>query len=237
MGGTYFAVLSSLMEDDKIKSEEKMMRSVNSEVRSSKYQQVAVAVAKRIADGDYEVGEKLKSRSTLASTFNVSPETARKGLNILADMHIVSLKHGSGAIVLSKEKAEDFLKNYESTHSIAMIKNKIRENIKKQVDELESLTDLVDEYLLQSQSVSRKYPFTPYEIILTESASHLGESIRDLNIWHQTGATIVGIEHEGILLLSPSPYAVLEPGDHIFFVGDDLAYSRLKNLFNLNVGL
>lgn len=140
------------------------MRRVNSEVRSSKYQQVAVAVAKRIADGAYEVGDKLKSRSTLASTFNVSPETARKGLNILADMQIVSLKHGSGAIVLSKEKAEEFLNNYEATHSIAVIKHKIRENIKKQVDELEDLSDLVDEYLLQSQSVSRKYPFTPFSI-------------------------------------------------------------------------
>lgn len=211
------------------------MRRVNSEVRSSKYQQVAVAVAKRIADGAYEVGDKLKSRSTLASTFNVSPETARKGLNILADMQIVSLKHGSGAIVLSKEKAEDFLNNYEATHSIAVIKNKIQDNIKKQTEELENLSDLVDEFLLQSQSVSRKYPFTPYEIILTEEASHLGESIRDLNIWHQTGATIVGIEHEGTLFLSPSPYAVLESGDHIFFVGDDLAYSRLKNLFELKV--
>ncbi len=45
-----------------------MMRSLDSEAKSSKYQQVAVAVAKRIADGDYEVGEKLKSRSTVAST-------------------------------------------------------------------------------------------------------------------------------------------------------------------------
>lgn len=213
------------------------MRRVSSEVRSSKYQQVAVAVAKRIADGAYEVGDKLKSRSTLASTFNVSPETARKGLNILADMQIVSLKHGSGAIVLSKEKAEEFLNNYEATHSIAVIKHKIRENIKKQVEELEDLSDLVDEYLLQSQSVSRKYPFTPYEIILTEEASHLGESISDLNIWHQTGATIVGIEKGGTLTLSPSPYAVLESGDHIFFVGDELAYSRMKNLFNLKLGL
>lgn len=218
-------------------AEVKNMRRVNSEVRSSKYQQVAVAVAKRIADGDYEVGEKLKSRSTLASTFNVSPETARKGLNILADMQILTLKHGSGAIVLSKEKAEAFLSNYESTHSAAMLKNIIRENIQKQEENLADLTDLVDEFLLQSQSVSRKYPFTPYEVILTDDANHLEESIRDLNIWHQTGATIVGIERDNTLLLSPSPYEVLKSGDHIFFVGEELAYSRLKNLFDLHPGL
>lgn len=209
------------------------MKSIHAEVRSSKYQQIAVSVAKRIVDGEYEVGEKLKSRSTLASTFNVSPETARKGLNILADMKILTLKHGSGAIVLSRERAEEFLKNYESTHSITMIKNKIKENIKKQQEDFEDLNILVNEFLLQSQFVSRKYPFTPYEIVLTPQADHLGETIGDLNIWYQTGATILGIEHEGILTLSPSPYAVLEEGDHIFFVGDEMSYSRFKNFFKI----
>lgn len=211
------------------------MRSAKSEVRSSRYQQVAMAVAKRIVDGNYAVGEKLKSRSTLASTFNVSPETARKGLNILADLNIVTLKHGSGAVVVSKEKAEEFLKTYETTHSLNLIKQTIRDTIKKQKAELDFLADLVDDFAVQSQLVSRKYPFTPYEFKLTKSSNHLGQSIRDLNIWHQTGATIIGIEHDGVLLLSPSPYATFEEGDHIFFVGDDLSYFRMKNLFNVDL--
>ena len=71
-------------------------------VKASKYQQIAVGVAQRIVSGEYKVGERIKSRSTLASMFGVSPETTRKALNILADLKIVSVKHGSGAIVLSK---------------------------------------------------------------------------------------------------------------------------------------
>ncbi|GAB6637441.1 TrkA C-terminal domain-containing protein [Streptococcus uberis] len=208
-----------------------------SEVTTSKYQKIAVSVAQRIASGEYEVGEKLKSRTTIASTFNVSPETARKGLNILADLNILTLKHGSGAIVLSKEKAIEFINQYESTHSIAVIKEKIRQNIRHQQGGMEELSSLVNDFLMQSQNISKQFPLAPYEIIVNKDTDHFGKSIGVLNLWHQTGATVVAIEHEGQFLISPGPYAVIEKGDHIYFVGDDSVYSRMKNFFNLSMGL
>ncbi|MFL4356811.1 TrkA C-terminal domain-containing protein [Streptococcus uberis] len=206
-------------------------------VTTSKYQKIAVSVAQRIASGEYEVGEKLKSRTTIASTFNVSPETARKGLNILADLNILTLKHGSGAIVLSKEKAIEFINQYESTHSIAVIKEKIRQNIRHQQEGMEELSSLVNDFLMQSQNISKQFPLAPYEIIVNKDTDHFGKSIGVLNLWHQTGATVVAIEHEGQFLISPGPYAVIEKGDHIYFVGDDSVYSRMKNFFNLSMGI
>lgn len=208
-----------------------------SEVTTSKYQKIAVSVAQRIASGEYEVGEKLKSRTTIASTFNVSPETARKGLNILADLNILTLKHGSGAIVLSKEKAIEFINQYESTHSIAVIKEKIRQNIRHQQEGMEELSSLVNDFLMQSQNISKQFPLAPYEIIVNKDTEHFGKSIGVLNLWHQTGATVVAIEHEGQFLISPGPYAVIEKGDHIYFVGDESVYARMKNFFNLSMGL
>lgn len=207
------------------------------EVTTSKYQKIAISVAQRIANGEYEVGEKLKSRTTIASTFNVSPETARKGLNILADLKILTLKHGSGAIVLSKEKAIEFINQYESTHSIAVIKENIRKNLHRQQEGMEELSALVNDFLMQSQNISKQFPLAPYEIIVSKDTEHFGKSIGVLNLWHQTGATVVAIEHEGQFLISPGPYAVIEKGDHIYFVGDDSAYSRMKNYFNLSIGL
>lgn len=207
------------------------------EITNSKYQKIAISVAERIANGEYEVGDKLKSRTTIASTFNVSPETARKGLNILADLKILTLKHGSGAIVLSKEKAIDFINQYESTHSIAVIKESIRDNIREQQAAMEDLAVLVNDFLMQSQSISKQYPLAPYEIICSQDSEHFGKSIGALNIWHQTGATIVAIEHDGKFTVSPGPYSVIEKGDHIYFVGDDSVISRMKTFFNLRQGL
>ncbi len=208
-----------------------------SEGKGSRYQQIAMEVAKRIADGDYEVGEKLKSRSTLSAQFNVSPETTRKALNILADLKIVTLKHGSGAIVLSQEKANSFIENFETKHSIAVIKEKIRDNIQNQRDEMEKLHVLVNDFLMQSQSVSRHYSLVPFEIIANKPCDHFEKTIEELEIWKQTRATLIAVEHKGQFLLSPDPKTRISKGDHIYFIGDDDAYLSMKGFFNLKMGL
>ena len=71
-------------------------------VYESRYQQIAVEMAEKIAEGWYEVGDRITSRSTIATTFHVSPETARKAMQVLVDMGIVTVKqavNGSGVVV------------------------------------------------------------------------------------------------------------------------------------------
>ena len=202
-------------------------------VKASKYQQIAVGVAQRIVSGEYEVGERIKSRSTLASMFGVSPETTRKALNILADLHIVSVKHGSGAIVLSKEKAHDFIDNFEMTSSLNSQKDRILEKMDQQENMLKELRGLVSVYLDQTKRVQKKYPLEPYGLKLTADCELLGKHLADARIWHHTGATIVGIERNEDLLISPSPYQTLEKNDLVYFVGEEQSYLRMKNLFGL----
>lgn len=74
-----------------------------------RYQQVAVEIAERIADNRYQVGEKIHARSTLASNFNVSPETARKAINVLVDLGIMEVRHGSGGLCAFARKSEGLL--------------------------------------------------------------------------------------------------------------------------------
>ncbi|HFI0592421.1 TPA: TrkA C-terminal domain-containing protein [Streptococcus suis] len=203
-------------------------------VKTSKYQQIAVGVAQRIVSGEYKVGERIKSRSTLASMFGVSPETTRKALNILADMNIVSVKHGSGAIVLSKEKAQDFLDNFEMTNSLVTQKDRILEKMDQQELMLKELRGMVSIYLDQTKRVQKKYPLEPYGLKLTSDSDLLGKQLTEIRVWHYTGAVIVGIERNEDLLIAPSPYQTLEKDDLIYFVGEEESYTRVKNLFNLN---
>jgi len=62
----------------------------------------------------------------------------------------------------------------------------------------------------------------------------LEESISDLHIWQKTGATIVGIQTDVELLLSPGPYAKLSAGNTIYYVGNELAAQRMMQLFYPN---
>ena len=70
--------------------------------RQPRYQQIALQIAERIVRNELKVGQKIYARSTLATTFAVSPETARKAINVLSDLGIVDPVHGSGVNIASK---------------------------------------------------------------------------------------------------------------------------------------
>ncbi|GCF95837.1 GntR family transcriptional regulator [Enterococcus florum] len=196
-----------------------------------RYQQVAIGIAERIAGKQYAVGQKIHARSTLASNFNVSPETARKAINVLVDLGIMEVRHGSGAYVRSREKAQVYLERYKDVQSIQEIKREIQESVEQQKRELDNFSQLLDTLVSQTKRAHNFAPFTPFELLLTNQAAHLDTTINELNIWHETGATIVAIQQTEELLVSPGPYAKLCAGNTIYFVGSELSFQRMQHLF------
>lgn len=118
-----------------------------------RYQQIAVDLAERIVENRYQIGEKIHARSTLASTYNASPETTRKAINVLVDLGIMEVRHGSGAFVASKEKAKDFLLQYQDVQSIQETKAEIMESVKKQQEELNHFSQLLDQLVSQTKRI------------------------------------------------------------------------------------
>jgi len=196
-----------------------------------RYQQIAVAIAERIVESRYQVGQKIHARSTLASNFNVSPETARKAINVLVDLEIMDVRHGSGAYIASKEKAQAFVEQYQDVQSIQEIRQDILDSVERQQQELDNFSDLLNTLVQQTKKVHHMSPFVPFELQLTEQAQHLEKSINELNIWQATGATIIAIQTTEELLLSPGPYAKFSAGNTIYFVGNELALQRMTNFF------
>lgn len=202
-------------------------------ISNPRYQKVAIGIAQRIVDGKYQIGEKIKSRSTLASNFNVSPETSRKAINVLADLDIVEVRQGSGVRVISKERAKEFLEQFEATSVLKETALDIQKSFDKQKEEMGHLKQLLDQFLSQSSLVHKKFPFEPFELTLDQDSDNVEKTLAELNFWHQTGATIVALKSKEELLLSPGPYATLRKGDTIYFVGDELAFSRVKTFFDI----
>ncbi len=212
---------------------EKSMKSKN-RVSLPRYQQIAVEIAERVVEGRYQVGEKIHARSTLASNFNVSPETARKAINVLVDLEIMEVRHGSGAYVSSKENAQKFVEKYRNVQSVKEIQQEIADSIDRQRKELTNFSELLEALVNQTKQVHDISPFIPYELKITEKALHLEKSIVELNIWQVTGATVVAIQTETELLLSPGPYAKLSIGNVVYFVGSELSFQRMQNFFYPN---
>ncbi|MGO2853236.1 MAG: GntR family transcriptional regulator, partial [Tetragenococcus koreensis] len=97
-----------------------------------RYQQIAVDIAERIVENRYKVGQKIHARSTLASNFNVSPETARKAINVLVDLEIMEVQQGSGTYVASRENAQLFVEKYKNVQSIQEIRQDLLDSVQRQ---------------------------------------------------------------------------------------------------------
>lgn len=201
-------------------------------VREPRYRKIAYDIAEKIANGDYAVGNRLHARSTLSAQFGVSSETARKAISILNDLDIVRVIHGSGVEILSQEKAKIFLNQAQETSDIQTIHAQINNILAIQKTTIDNLSDSLATLFEQTARVQKKNPLTPHELLLSENSKHIFQSIGELNLWQATGATIVAILHDDELVLSPGPYAILETGDTIYFVGNETTFQTVKTFFN-----
>lgn len=195
-----------------------------------KYQQVAIEIAKRIVSGQYNEGEKLHARSTIAVNFHVSPETARKAIIILNDLGIVESKHGSGVYIISKIKAQNFIEEFEDVQNISTIKNDLFSSIKNQQSEYKNMMELLDILVQQTNRYNKDNLLKPYEFEVSKKFD--SATIQELNFWSRTGATIVAIysQIEDKLIISPGPLGQISKMDQVYFVGDELAFQRVQTL-------
>ena len=196
-----------------------------------RYQQVAVAVAGKIAANEYKVGDKLHARSRLANHYSVSPETARKALSVLVDLEIVHVKHGSGFYVASDQLAQDFVNQYRDVQSIQELKQEMTESMRKQQAELVHFSKILEQLTSKTSHFNSSNPLTPFQLEISDKALYLEETVGEINLWQHTAATLVAIQRADELVVSPGPYAQIMAGDIIFLVGNEFCQQRATNFF------
>ena len=206
-----------------------MDNQVKIKIAIPKYQQIAADIAARVADGKYSVGDKIYARSSLASQYGVSAETARRAVCVLSDLNIVSTEKGSGVVISSYENAVKFLKQYQDITTINDIKSSMLQSVKRQKKEMELLNNYLTELIEKTEHFRSAHPFMPFQIIVTAETPLVNQSIADIRFWQNTAATIVAIKRKEEIFISPGPYAVLLENDIIYFVGTEDCLERVKN--------
>lgn len=193
------------------------------------YQQIATDIASKIVDKQYSVGDKIYTRSSIASQYGVSSETARRAISILSDLEIVGAIKGSGVIIKSYEKAVAFVRQYHDIQTINNLKKEILDSVGRQAKETEQLVSSISALIEKTDRFRSINPFVPFEIRITSECLYLNKNIQEMNFWHNTAATIIAIQRKGELLVSPGPLAVFLPEDLLFFIGDENCLDRVKN--------
>ncbi|NLJ41235.1 MAG: GntR family transcriptional regulator [Clostridiales bacterium] len=202
---------------------------------SSRYYKIAVDLAVRIASGKIPEGERLKGRSRLSTEYNVSPETIRRAISILAESKVVVVKVGSGIEVASKKNAIAFVRNFREVEKITELRGHLAEMMEQKAlleEQISSLTTkIIDQYgYLRSNLID------PVEFLVAEDSPIIGKSIGELSIWQNTGVTVIGIVQYDDMLISPGPFYKFNPNDGVLVIGDDKSIKTFESFITEKKG-
>lgn len=197
-------------------------------VRTPRYQKIALDIANSIYKGKYDEGQKIHGRSTLAGQYNVSPETIRRAIKLLEDVGVVVSEHGSGITVLSREKAFKYINRFKNIETVASYRVMLDSYLEKKNKIEDDIIEIVDKIIDNSSRLKNTTSITPYEIEIPEDSSLISKSIGGVSFWQHTGATIVGIKRNKDIILSPGPYTTFEENDVLMVIGEEQVYDSVK---------
>lgn len=185
------------------------------------YKKIALDIANKIKLNNINEGEILHGRSTLASKYNVSPETIRRAVILLEDVEVVTTIKGKGILVLSREKAISFLNRNKSINSIRNYKSEI-DNLLNSRKEIENkLLKAIQGIMDYSSRFDEVNPILPLEFSVPEDCIYIGKTVAEIMLWQNTGATLIAVKRDDQLLLSPGPYIAINANDILIVVGND----------------
>lgn len=205
---------------------------MNESVSPPTYLKIALDIASRIASGEFKENSKIYGRSVMSSEYSVSPETIRRALKLLSDMQVVDIKRSSGAIVLSRKSAQEYIHHFKGQASTQSLHLQLKNLVAEQNKLSKKIINLSNLITRTSVKWSHSNPLKNFEIDVKGDSPVVGKSINDLNFWHVTGATIVAIRRGEKIILSPGPYAVISENDTIIFIGDQSAVDAVTVLVN-----
>ncbi len=184
------------------------------------YSQIALDIALRISRGELRENTKIYGRSVMASEYGVSPETIRRAMSLLEDTGIVEIRQNSGSVIISAEKAGEYVKKFGERNELRTYRRKLKDLLAQQEALSRSISEAAETLVSVNERFSQSTPFPNYETDIPDDSPVIGRTLGELHFWQQTSATVIAIRREDQIILSPGPYAVIMAGDTLIYIGD-----------------
>jgi K+/H+ antiporter YhaU regulatory subunit KhtT len=200
----------------------------------ARYEEIAQDLAKRIVQDDLAVGSRILGRSSLAGTYQVSPETIRRAVAILHERGALQAVVGSGVRVISKVAASEYLDSLTTRTSLEEGARELLTLIKSRRDLDDKIEAALERILSQATGAlaSRHVEEIPVKI----GAWAVGRALNEIRLRNRTGATAVVVTRGETDYFSPSPDMVLEVGDIITVLGSDKTRNYARKLLATPTG-
>lgn len=186
----------------------------------ARYEKIALDIAYSIWKEEYVAGDIIKGRSTLSGKYGVSSETIRRAVKLLEEAGAVTVEERRGIVVESKEAAIKFIEDNRDHDKLLALREEIRllNQDKARIDQ--QINEKI-EFMIEQATVMRNMGvISPLEAKVPPGSHLIGQTIGQVQFWSHTGATIIGINRMGHLILSPGPKLQFFEGDIILYVGN-----------------
>lgn len=194
----------------------------------ARYEEIAVDLAQRIVRGDLAEGERVLGRSSLAATYQVSPETIRRAVAILHERGILQAVAGSGIRINSRSAAVAYVDSLQARTTLEEGAQELR-RLLRQRKELDARIEEALERILEQASGALS-PRHVEEIPLPPDSWAIGRSLGEIRLRSQSGATAVALCRGEIDHYSPPADMLLQPGDVLMVLGDEGARAKARTL-------
>lgn len=198
-------------------------------MEQARYQEIAVDIAHAVYMGEYQEGEKIHGRSTLAARFNVSPETIRRAIAILQNAGVVAVSQGIGIIVESKSQAEKFLRSFDQKGELQLFMGEIKELMDQRREIDAQIENHLQKVMTHMERIRSRF-LDVEEIEIPVGSKAAGKTLKELKIRERTGVTVVAVVKNGNEEFSPSAGYVVEEGDLFLVIGPAEGQEKLKNI-------
>ena len=142
-------------------------------------------------------------------------------------MRVVDIKQGSGAVILSKKNAQEYVDRFKERSNTRSLQLQLKNLVAEQSKINKKIVNITNTITRATVRWSNTNPLQNFEIDVHKNSPVVGKSISELNFWHATGATIVAIRRSEKIILSPGPYFVMSVNDTIVFIGNQSAVNAV----------
>lgn len=186
----------------------------------SMYEKIALDIAYAIVNDDFKPKEIISGRTTLSAQYEVSPETIRRALKLLEEEDVVKSILRKGVVINDKKFAVAYLNQFNSKKSILSLRERLY-HLKQEKEKIEEeMFKDIDEIINMAIVFRNLGMINPLEFDVPKGSHLVGKSIGQIKFWANTGATIIGVNRENKIILSPGPDFIFNEKDKVYYVAN-----------------
>ena len=166
----------------------------------------------------------------MGSQYGVSAETIRRAMRLLCDMGIIAIRQNVGSVVISRQRAAEYVEQYQTHRDLRAMKAQLRQLLRQREELDGQIYETINQITDLGERFQRSDRLRNYEFPLKKDSAVVGKSIGQLEFRQKTGATIVAVRRGEEILLSPGPQLVLQENDVLVVACDITRIGRVGEL-------